>query len=512
MPRFSAKAKEIFDIYWYHTDIKRAESLIKELNDPLDIAFGKIWVTNYYGNFKELEKLFMTLSEIENANKDLNDKFIQFMTDTTYCLYYLGWYTNPIVSRKEAEKYFNSGEQAFQTMKYQDDWEKYFIEGWYYLIKASFEHLKDQDITKAIITQKKCIDSWSKVPNDGEYLSIHGEINLGYISRESGFFENVEKSFFKVLNSKKKYNNLWQIWGWANLSLLNYQRGNLQKAHEYVEQIVEILKPLSIHFLISLSLSFKARYFYEEGNYEAALKTHEESLFHRKQQNDPLQIFLGLFKILTFHSARFNATKDKAFLKEARKSLGDIQEMSQINPENTTITNYAKYAEALVLKHGNIRKKSIAMDKMEGLLEIYPNNLELRLHFLELLFEDALLSEDDETIDQIDELMENVNQIPLRNNPQAIFSFISQQIFLAKYNYYIKGELTLALDILNDSKDAINTYKLDNLVNKLDAEIEVLEKELTRWDHVDISIKDRIKSSEFSKYIQQALEIADKQM
>jgi hypothetical protein len=40
--------------------------------------------------------------------------------------------------------------------------------------------------------------------------------------------------------------------------------------------------------------------------------------------------------------------------------------------------------------------------------------------------------------------------------------------------------------------------------------IDRLESDITKWDKVDISIRDRIKTSEFSKYIQQALEIADK--
>jgi hypothetical protein len=104
-----------------------------------------------------------------------------------------------------------------------------------------------------------------------------------------------------------------------------------------------------------------------------------------------------------------------------------------------------------------------------------------------------------------------MRKVPLRNNPQAIFGFISQQIFLAKYNYYIKGDPSLALDILNDAKERITTYKLDNLVNELDAEIQVLERELTKWDNVDISVKERIMKSEFDKYIQQALKIAERQ-
>lgn len=64
---------------------------------------------------------------------------------------------------------------------------------------------------------------------------------------------------------------------------------------------------------------------------------------------------------------------------------------------------------------------------------------------------------------------------------------------------------------MKDAKDRLNTYKLDNLVNELDAEMQLLEGEITKWEHLDLSIKERIKASKFSKYIQQALSIAHKQ-
>lgn len=87
--------------------------------------------------------------------------------------------------------------------------------------------------------------------------------------------------------------------------------------------------------------------------------------------------------------------------------------------------------------------------------------------------------------------MVKISKDPLRNNPQAIFAFISKHIFLAKYSFYIKRDPRVALKILNDAKDRIKTFKLDNL---------------------DISVKERIKQSEFNKYVQQALSLADKQM
>ncbi|MHA1984540.1 MAG: hypothetical protein ACW967_09315, partial [Candidatus Hodarchaeales archaeon] len=54
-------------------------------------------------------------------------------------------------------------------------------------------------------------------------------------------------------------------------------------------------------------------------------------------------------------------------------------------------------------------------------------------------------------------------------------------------------------------------YKLDNLVTELETEIRNLESELIKWEHIDTSAKERIKKSQFTKYLQEAIETAKKQ-
>ena len=189
-----------------------------------------------------------------------------------------------------------------------------------------------------------------------------------------------------------------------------------------------------------------------------------------------------------------------------------MKELSKTHSDNKTIVNYTNLANSLIFRYGNVRKKANAMDILEELIEFYPNDIEISLNLLELLFEDVIQSEDQDTINQIDELMVKISQIPLRNNPEAIFDFISKYVVLAKYNYYIKGDPSIALDILNDAKDRLQTFKLNNLVNELDAEIQILENEFTKWDDMDISVKDRIKASGFNKYIKEAMKIADRQI
>lgn len=510
MPRFSAKTKEIWDTLSYHTDISKANKTLEGLKDPLDITFGKLFIAWHYFMFQQQSKFLVILAEIENENKILKDQFIQFMINYYYCLYYMGGST-PIVSKGQAEKYFDYIEQSYQGIDYKDDWEKNYCIGWYYDSKAQYEEKFKDDLSNAIKFEKKCIEAWSKIPEDGEYHSAGGYITLSFYYGQNGDFDEAEKSINRALLVYKKYNNLFQRLPLVYLSWLKYLKGDLQKAKELNEKGLEVAKHFDNSYGIYGSLTRKGSYLWQEGEYDESIKTYQESLVYRKQHGDPLSIFWGYFRIFDLYHRRFKTTKDKAFFTQAEQTLTDLQELSKTYSDNKTMINYTNYAQSLILKYGNVRKRAKSIDILEELIKYYPNNIEISLNLLELLFEDVIQSEDQDTINQIVELMEKVIQIPLRNNPQAIFSFISQQIFLAKYIYYIKGDISVALNILHNSTDHVKKFKLNNLVKILDAEIQILENQLTKWDDVDISVKKRIVKSEFNKYIQQALSIADKQ-
>lgn len=511
MPRFSQKAKEIFEVIWYQADVNKAKKLMKELKNPLDIAFGKIWIARDSLVFKRQTEFLKIISKLENESKELKDRFIQFLIYYLYILYYSG-FNAPIIDCDQVKKYLNNMEETYHALNHLDDWEKYFSEGWYYYSKAFYLYKVNINLSDAIKFQKMCIDSFSKVPQDGKFLSEYNHLNMGQYYLEDGNFEEAEKSFKISLEVTVEYNHKMQSWLMGSLSWLNFLKGDLRNAREYNNKSLKSAKRDNNLPVIIYGLMRKALLLQGEGNYNDPLKAYQEGLVYRKQHGNPLEIFWGYFNIFDFYYKRFKITRDKAFFTQAEQTLTDLQELRKTHSDNKVIVSYTDYAQALIFKFGNIRKKGKAIDIIEELVDAYPNEIGMTLELLELLFEDFFLSEDPDIIDQIDRLMEKVNQIPLRNNPQAIFSFISQQIILAKYIYYIKGHASVALNILYNAKDHINTYKLDNLVNELDAEIEVLEKELTRWDNVDMSIKERIKSSEFNKYIQHALSIADKKM
>ena len=511
MPRFSARAKEIWDEIWYYSDIEKANKLKEDLRGPLDIAFGKLFIAYYYGLYQQHDKFLAILTEIEDENQLLKDQFLQFMINVYYCRYYKGW-NNPIVNKKQAKIYLDKIERSVQDIDYKDEWEKYYCIGWHFFSQAMYENFINGDPLKAIELMKKCIEAVSHIPEEGEMYSAVFQNNIGYFYLESGNFEEAEKSLILALDVHKRFNSIDQSMSLNFLCLISFIRGDLQTAKEMNMARLKVAKSFNNSYEIFRSLTAKGDYLYQEGNYDEAIKAHSESLVYRKLYGEPLEIFWGYFQMFDLYYRRYKLTMDKTFLTQAKHTLDDLRELRENHSDNQTIVNFTNYAHALVLKFGSIRKKGKAIDIMEKLMDTYPNDNRISLSLLELLFEDVMQSEDQDTINQIDELMMKIRNHPLRNSPQAIFDFISQQIFLAKYNYYIQGDPTLGLEILSDAKDFMNTHKLDNLVLKIDAEIQVLRRDITKWDNVDMSVQDRIKLSEFTKYIEEALKMADKQV
>lgn len=511
MPRFSQKAKEIFEEIWYQGDVNKAKKLTQELKDPRDIVFVKIWLARDLLVFKGETEFLEILSKLENENKELNDQFIQFLIYYLYILYYSG-FNVPVIDSDQAKKCLNNMEETYQTFNYLDDWEKYFIEGWYYYSKAFYSYKININFSDAIKFQKMCIDSFSNVPQDGKFLSEYNHLAMGLYYMEDGHFEEAEKSYKISLGVTVKYNQKMHSWLMNNLSFLNFLKGDLHAAKEYNKKSLKIAKQDNNLSVITYGLTRKAMHLEVEGNYDDAFKAHQDSLIYRKQLNEPFIYFSGYYYIFHFYYSRYKVTRNKEFLALANKAFIDLQELSRIHSDNKTIVNLTTFAKSLILKQGSIVKKGKAISILQKLIEEDSSNIFLSLELLEVLFEDAVLSDDEDTISQIDEIMLKLAKIPLRNNPQAIFGFISQQIIIAKFHYYIKGDLSLALEILNDTKDRMKVYQLHNLGKQIENEIDMLHGELTKWDHVDTSIRNRIKKSEFGKYITQALNTADKQM
>ena len=205
MPRFSVKTKEIFDEIHYSNNIKNAKNLSEKIKDPLDAAFGKLWISEHLLDSQQLDEFLETITEIEKKNENLKDQFLQILINRLFCMYYVGW-NNPLISKEQAKIHLYQIEQSYQNINYKDDWEKYFCLSRYYHIKATYEWKIKNDLSNAIKVQKKCVEVTLKIPNDGEAISARSQYNLGLYYYKIGNFDAAEKWYDRALDVYKKYN------------------------------------------------------------------------------------------------------------------------------------------------------------------------------------------------------------------------------------------------------------------------------------------------------------------
>ena len=506
MTRFSKKAKKIFDLIWYKADIEQSKILFKELTIPLDIAFVKIWFAYYYFMFFKTDLALAELKESDEIIRSNPDKLNSFCINWLFFFYYQGsHFARPMISLELTKQYYNKFESIYNDqIDYFDEWEKHFCDGFYFYNKSVYYYMTKKNLEQEIMWGRKTKESLQLLPEDGEFFSrCIGNIHLAFFQRMAGYFGESEKNFQIASQEAERYTSLWQNVALVNLCQLNMQKGDFKKAFEINEKSYNLCKKFNYFPGVYMSLGGKGDFFYEEGKYNEALKSYQESLIYRKQHNDPLEVCIGYLDIFWLYYQNFKLTKEKDNFKKAEEIFLELKKLHDQYSDNKTITNYTKVADARLLKYGNFTKRAKSVLLFEELIKIWPYNFDNVKEYLELLFEDFLLSEDKETIEKIDLLMKKVIELPLSIN--SINSYVLQQLTLARYQFFIKDDIEIAFKILNDAKEKISPYKIERYNSQIENEIINFKHDRTKWEKADYSIKERIMKSEFQKYIQEAL-------
>ncbi|MCH8907335.1 MAG: hypothetical protein IH840_09630, partial [Candidatus Heimdallarchaeota archaeon] len=249
MQRFSQQAREIFTTVFYDTDMDKAIELIESINpeDVLSIAFGKCSITYYYMYCGFTMKLYLTLRELDSINRTLNDPFVHIWTHLMNFSYYSG-FDKHIADRDLAIQHFERAGEWYAWYNglfvqnqlgvdqsvtvasniVPDDWERYFVTGFYLLQKGVYLRNIDNNLKSGIISMQKGVDLLRKVPDDGEYMSKNlpfAENEVGWFHYLDGNFEEAEKRLRVALKATSNYPNLWGSIPNGILATINFVKG-----------------------------------------------------------------------------------------------------------------------------------------------------------------------------------------------------------------------------------------------------------------------------------------------
>ncbi|MCE7737714.1 MAG: hypothetical protein GPJ54_22675 [Candidatus Heimdallarchaeota archaeon] len=513
MSRFSSKAIEIMRVLVEETDYKRAATMLEEMDkdDLLNYAWVKIWMAFYQLLELKFNKMLSILNEIDEMNKDLNDEFIQFFIDTTYVWYYSGWGFR-ITDNEKVDEYLEKVEYCFDKIDCLDDWEKYLIEARYQFAKFQYERASTGDPRKIIIHVERWIEALGKNPINGEYFkNMFGYNFLATYKMLLGEFEYAEKLLYKVISATSNNENLYKRNPYNTLIDLNILKGNFEEALNINDQNLQIADKYNNSFDMAHSLAIKSNIKFSMGEYEEAIQLSKESIEIKKKYGVPIVETNGYLFHFAKLMTRYELTKDENYLNKAKEIFEEIERMRTEYPEDDTIKYISELTQAELKRHGSMRDKVKAMEILEKLSELTPHEPNLWLTLAILYFEDYLLSEDEIVANKIDEIILKLENIKIINNPKIVGNYFLHQSLIAKYHFYVKGDPDAAIKILQNSKDKLETYKIKNIMDFIDDDIIKLKHEITKWDNVSYTLKERIKESKINDYIQLALNVAKQQ-
>ena len=507
MAYFSEKVKEIFVCEILEGNIEKMKRITSELTNPQDRMLGNCIIAGEYITQGKINEFNTLLREIEDWNRDNNNIFIN------YCIYLWNYLLQDQFHfndqlRKKFRVLLEKTYLQINQLNFEGRWVKFLVEGSYnFLYLGNQIGRSREELEMTIVYRKRGLGYYSKITDKG------GEI-VDMLSRALGAFyfllgdiEKAERVYLKSLKVGVKYDNPDLIICLRLLTRLYFHQDKLTKAHEFNDQALNAAKKFNDIFEIFFALTNRAECYFREGKYEESLLSYQQSLEYRLKYNQTTEIFRGYLHLLFYHYERYRLTKDKQFLIKSTKILPKLEEIQRQNKENSLIKFNTRLSQALILKHGSFKKKGQAVDKFRQLLreDMFPiQHMEVSMHLLDLLFENVTISEDEDIIEEIDKLMEQISEFSLSENVNTTFFYISQQILLARYQFYIKNNGSKAIEILTAAKEHMHGYKFH--IQK-----ETIGKELELFSRTIKDQMDEFNFSQFRTYLQDALDLARQQ-
>jgi hypothetical protein len=505
----SAQAREIFHKSMLEGEIEVVKRLSEELSSPRDKAFAKFLMTEYYLYARNTTEILKLLREIEAINRHLSDDFLTFLT---YLGYYL-LYRVLQVNRERGNKYSTLVQSLYKKMMFIDEWEEVFIHYLYfflYLVMGQPDKTP-ADIQRKIVNGKKGLKFLAEIDERGPDMATVLQANLGYLYFQKGDFKKADAYLQASYEVMTKYENRRSPHILGTMAENYMLLGNPQQAHYYNDKMLDSAQKYNQVDQIIFALIYRGKISFLEGKYEDALISFVKSQEFWNMSTQPMLVFSGHYHLFLFYYELYQVQGNPDDFKEAKKCLENLQRISNLNPDNDRLAYLTRLCQALILKHGTFKNKAEAIEIFEELLEFKElgreDFLRIALNFLDLLFENVTLSEEEGLFIQIEEIIQKVETLPLQANLNVIYFYVTQQLLIVKYYYYLKNDISQALSLLTSVKDKLKQYQLKNLEQLIDKELNTFLQEKQKWERLDIPLKARVDALEFQTYLKDALHL-----
>jgi tetratricopeptide (TPR) repeat protein len=505
------KANQIYELVYYKGDFEEAERIFNQISDPIEKCLARASIINFQIWFSEDEKVLNHIEEFRKEIEIFEDPFMKFWAEFNY-LFFFGFYysgsNNPEVNFLKSNEYWkastdliNKNEELLKRS-----------EPWFYHLLMVFKHVLRWNITDNLdLSVNIAIENLSlreKVPFDGEQIKAYGGMYaIGRVKMQQGKLDEAYDYFQWQPPSPTNWTENVRL---DNLANLEAMRGNLDKAINLKFDSIKKNQENNFTWGVYRGITHLASYLLEKNDLKKARDYHLQSLEMRKQHSNPIEQIMGYYELIRHLTVEFSLNFDKDVLVQAKNYF---QEMLSVNGkfhDNITVTNFTKISDAIIKKYGRLKDRGEALTILEQLVELYPRFTIFKIDIIEILLEDAQLSNDPEIIIELDNKIEEISKLGLFQNNGSPSKYIQYQIIVARYIFYLKNDPTKALEILLNSLDIIEPFNLVLLKDQVKIEIEKINQQKKQWDGNSTSIQDRIREGEINDYVKKAFQVIAK--
>jgi tetratricopeptide (TPR) repeat protein len=433
---------------------------------------------------------------ITNKLQYSDNLIVKCLANQMLQLYNAGWF-HPPISLEKAQEYFEKVKSIYQDIDIHDAWERAYI-GPYYKMS---HWVAEANVERKIELIKECQEISIGMPEYSLEWRSYTDITFGNFYQQLGKFDLAMKHFERGVSHVPESDI--SIFYLNSQALLSTVLGRLDDANNYIDRIQKITKTSETPF------------YHNTDAEQYRLKTLELS----RQSRIDFYVHRETYNLFSFYLRMYNITKDNQMLEKASSTRDTLKELANQSSEDTTIKRLKMLADGFILKMGGMRDKVRAMDIFEKILSFFPSgmerfyevsnpSIELKMHLVELYFEDLSSEILGNTLQKIETLMQEISNSPVMTNPQTIAQYSSYQILVAKYQFYVNGDISESLNLLYELKSHAESFNLDHVISQISSEIDTLESERTKWSNISLTTKERIEQSKIKSYMHEALKMA----
>ncbi|MFX1549175.1 MAG: tetratricopeptide repeat protein [Promethearchaeota archaeon] len=315
-----------------------------------------------------------------------------------------------------------------------------------------------------------------ELPNSFEILwayVLKGQIEF-YLKRNTEISLNYFKKVLSIAN-KIKFNHYWIAISHGFSAIIYSSIGDFDNCLIEYTKALEKVKGFQSFYMDAAYLNNMGGVYWEKGEYNLALKAFEESLsLYEKIQS--LTIVFPLSNLIELALI-------KSDVRLAKNYFHRLENIYNENKEEHLEVLYF-FSKALILERSSrIRDKVKAEELFKQIIRIkttlFETHINAYIHLCDLFFSEYQISNDDEVLDEINQIVTQLLAIAEKSHSYLVFceSFILQAK-LALLSFNIKA----ARRFLTQAQKIADSYGIKRLAMKISNDHDNLLKEMHKWE------------------------------